>query len=617
MNTACRSVVIGLALSGAGLSACSTHRTAREGQTFHTGTTSVDTARRSGRIYISEQPSPEALREFAAMGGATVINLRRDEEMDKYVGYREDRMARNLGLGYVHVPMGASTLTREQAARVSDAIESTQGPILMHCASGTRAAGMLATHLHRREGMALGEAMHVAAPLGLDGKGSMIDAVLRVSLDEVGEVASDVSPERMRTDVDALCDFETRHTLSETESDTRGIGAARRWLKREFESIASASGRSGDEAMRVYFDTHRVPADGRRIPRDVDVVNVVCEIPGSMPEARDRLYYVIAHYDSRNLDIMDSDGLAPGADDDASGVSLCLELARVLSTRRLDATVVLMPVAGEEQGLYGSRLHARALADAGKNVAACLSSDVVGDPTGPGGREARDRIRLFSEGLPASAFQNDPNALATLASIRRYAFESDSESRQIARLIDEVARVHDLPVKPMLVYRPDRFLRGGDHTGFNEAGLPAVRFCEVYETYERQHENVRTEDGVHYGDTREYVDEHYLADVTRLNAAALVHMANAPRTPDDVRILVATLSNDTTLRWSALPEPDVAGYEVVWRETTSPVWQHSKDVGNVTEATVDLSKDNWAFGLRAYDRDGYRSPVGVPRAARE
>jgi len=618
MNNRTRSVGIALGLlTTAFAGACSQQRAASDGQSFHEGAASLDLERRSGRIYISEQPSPKALREFADLGGTTVVNLRGDSEMDKYVGYHEDRAARRLGLDYVRVPLGASSMNSEHVRRVSEAIDSTEGPVLMHCASGTRASALLATHLATSEGMPLGEAMRVAAPLGLDGKKVMIDAVLRVMLEDVDRVTSAVSPERQRADVDTLCSFGTRHTLSDTESETRGIGAARRWLKREFESIASESRRTGDEAMKVWFDTHHVEADGRRIFRDVDVVNVVCEIPGSMPEARDRLYYVIAHYDSRKLEANDADGEAPGADDDASGVSLCLELARVLSKERLDATIVLMPVAGEEQGLFGSRLHARDLAAAGKNVAACLSSDVVGDPTGPGDREDRERVRLFSEGLPANLFKDADNAMGQLGSIRRYATESDSTSRQVARLIDDVARIHDLPVKPMLVFRPDRFLRGGDHTGFNEAGLPAVRFCEVYETYERQHENVRTENGVRYGDEPEFVDEHYLADVTRLNAAALVHMANAPRTPENVRILVASLSNDTTLRWSAVPETDIAGYEVVWRETSSPVWQHSEDVGNVTEATVDLSKDNWAFGLRSYDRDGYRSPVAVPRAARE
>ncbi len=618
MNIRIRSAVVVVALFTITLGGACSHQRAETGErAFRSGAERLDLERRSGRVYISAQPSPEALREFADMGGATVINLRRESEMDKYVGYHEDRLAAQLGLEYVHVPLGASSLSDDDVRRVSDAISSTQDPVLLHCASGTRASALLATHLASGEGMALGEAMHVAAPLGLDGKGSMIDAVLRVMLDEVDEVVNAISPERIRADVDTLAGFGTRHTLSDTESETRGIGAARRWLKREFETIARESGRTGAEAMRISFDTHRVQADGRRIFEDVDVVNVVCEIPGSMPEARERLYYVIAHYDSRNLDANDSEGDAPGADDDASGVALCLELARVLSKQRLDATVVIMPVAGEEQGLFGSRLHAKALADAGKNVAACLSSDVVGDPTGPGGREARDQIRLFSEGLPANLFQGDDDAMKKLGSIRRYATESDSPSRQIARYIDRVARIHDLPVKPMLVFRPDRFLRGGDHTGFNEAGLPAVRFCEVYETYERQHENVRTESGVRYGDEPEFVDEGYLADVTRLNAASLVHLANAPGSPANVRVLVASLANDTTLRWDARPEPDIAGYEVVWRETTSPVWQRSTDVGNVTEATVDLSKDNWAFGLRAYDRDGYRSPVSIPRAARE
>lgn len=432
---------------------------------------------------------------------------------------------------------------------------------------------------------------------------------------DAAAVVDGVSAERIRSDVDTLASFGTRHTMSDTTSDERGIGAARRWLKAEFERIAAESGRTGDEAMTVLMDPHLVEADGRRILRDVEVMNVMCVIPGAMPEARERLYYVIGHYDSRATDPLDGESDAPGANDDASGVAVCLELARVLSKQRLDATVVLMPTAGEEQGLFGARRHAAAAREQGKDIRAVLSNDTVGDPAGPGGRYDAGRVRVFSEGLPANAVSGDDTRAA--ASIRRYATESDGVSRQLARYIAEVADAHGLDVRPWLMNRPDRFLRGGDHTGFNEQGYAAVRFCEVYENYDYQHQDVRVEDGRVFGDLPEFVDEEFVAGVTRLNGAAVAHLANAPSGPVDPRIIVAELTNDTTVRWEPSPEPDVAGYELVWRETTSAVWTDALDAGGATEVTVPLSKDNWFFGVRAYDSDGYRSPVVFPRAARE
>ncbi len=611
--------LIGAGLLCVLLSGCASSYSKKAGPdtTFREGAATIDRDRRHGQIYISEQPSEDAVREFAEMGGTTVINLRRDEEMAKYVGYDEPWLVRDLGMRYVHVPLSPSSLSDRDVERVSNAIGKSEGPVLMHCASGTRGAALLATHLATRGGMPVGEAIHVAAPLGMAGKGTMIDAVRRVLMDDVDDVTAAVSPARIRADIDTLAAFGTRHTLSETESDTRGIGAARRWIKSEFDEIARTAGRMRGQEIGVEFDTHTVEPDGRRIIHQVDVVNVKMTIPGSMPEARERLYYVVGHYDSRNSEANDVEGDAPGANDDGSGTAVCMELARVLSRQRLDSTVVLMPVAGEEQGLYGARAHAKAARDAGLDIRGVLSNDIVGDPTGPGGREARDQVRVFSEGLPIAAMADPRGGTQALATIRSYATESDSASRQLARYVAEVSRVHDLAVKPMLVYRPDRFLRGGDHTGFNEAGYPAVRFCEVYENYDRQHQYVRTEGGVQFGDLAEHVDEEYLADVARLNAAAIVHLANAPSEPTNARIIVAELTNDTTLRWDPSPEPDVAGYEVVWRATTAPEWEHAEDVGNVTEATIDRSKDNWFFGVRSYDRDGYRSPVVIPRAARE
>lgn len=427
--------------------------------------------------------------------------------------------------------------------------------------------------------------------------------------DVVRRAIDAISPDRIAADVERLVSFGTRHTLSDTESDSRGIGAARRWILAEFERIAAASGRTGDEAVRAYFDPHHYEPDGRRITRPVDVVNVVCEIPGSMPEARARRYYVIGHYDSRASGANDAESDAPGANDDASGTVVAIELARVLAGERLDSTVILMPTAGEEQGLLGARAHARAASENALDVRAVLSNDIVGDPTGPGGQRADHLIRVFSEGIPA---RRDEDAVGR---IRALAAEGDSDSRQLARYLAEVGEWYDLPVRPKLVFRPDRFGRGGDHTPFNEHGFPAVRLTEVHENYNRQHQDVRVEDGVHFGDLPEHVDRHYLANVARLNAAAIICMANAPSIPQRVRIITAQLGNETALRWDASPEPDVAGYEVVWRDTTSPVWQHSLDVGNVLAARVDAGKDDHYFGVRAYDEDGYRSPVAFAGAS--
>jgi hypothetical protein len=435
----------------------------------------------------------------------------------------------------------------------------------------------------------------------------------------IDEALAEISPAQVRADIDRLVSFGTRHTLSATEGD-RGIGAARRWLKEEFERIAAASGRTGADAMRVRFDVHR---QGRavRIPREVEIVNVEAVLPGAMPAATARRYYLVAHYDSRASDPMDAEKDAPGANDDGSGVAALLSAARVLSKRRFDATIVLLAVAGEEQGLYGSRLHAGGEKSAGHDVAGVLSNDIVGDPTAPDGRSARDEIRVFSEGIPRAATTDEIRTIASLGG------ESDSPSRQLARYVAEIAALHGTRVRPRLVFRADRFLRGGDHTGFNEQGFPAVRFTDVFETYDRQHQDVRVEEtrdvsgklvsARRYGDTAEFVDAEYLADVSRLDTAVLAHLANAPAPPKDVRILTAELTTDTTLRWSRSPETDVTGYEIVWRRTTAATWEHAQVAGAVTEFTLPVSKDEHLFGVRAFDRDGHWSVATFAGAAKE
>lgn len=426
---------------------------------------------------------------------------------------------------------------------------------------------------------------------------------------EVEEILQEISADSLMRYMNALVSFGTRHTLSETESDTRGIGAARRWIKSEFDRISAESGRTGDLALQVSMDRHIVEPDGRRITSTVEIVNPVCVIPGAMPEARDRLYYIIAHYDSRASDPLDGESDAPGANDDASGVAVTIEMARVLAKHRFDATIVCMPTAGEEQGLYGARLHAEDAVAEEKDIRAVLSNDMVGDPSSPFGGAHDTQVRVFSEGLPRSADENAIRRIQALAA------ENDSDSRQLARYITEVGAWHDLPVKAKLVHRADRFLRGGDHTPFNRLGMPAVRFTVVEEIYERQHQDVRVENGVRYGDLIEYIDPDYLRGAALLNAASLIHLANAPSTPQNARLITAELTPDTTIRWSPSPEPDVEGYQIVWRDTISPAWTGKVDVGDVTEHTLKLSKDNYLFGVRAYDRDGYYSPVAFPSAA--
>lgn len=423
--------------------------------------------------------------------------------------------------------------------------------------------------------------------------------------EEVGAILEAVSPESLENLVEGLASFGTRHTLSDTESETRGIGAARRWIHEKMRGYA------GGTLLEASFDRHTLPPDGRRIPRTTEIVNVVATLPGTMEEARDRRYYVIGHYDSRASDVMDAEIDAPGANDDASGVALLMELARVMSQQTFDSTLVFMATAGEEQGLYGAALHAEAAREQGVDLRAVLSNDVVGDPSNPLGEPAPFKVRVFSQALP-----EDPTP-EEYRRIRALGMETDSPSRQLARFVHQVASWEGLAVQPLLVFRNDRFLRGGDQSAFTRQGFPAVRFTEVYEGYTRQHQDVRTEEGVDYGDLAKHVDPEYLAGVTRLNGAVLAHLANAPSAPADARIVIAELTNETTLRWSASPEPDVRSYEVVWRKTMSPLWEHAKDVGNVTEITLPISKDNHFFGVRAYDRHGYRSPVSFAQAARE
>jgi len=404
------------------------------------------------------------------------------------------------------------------------------------------------------------------------------------------------SAARLRRTVETLSAFGTRHTASTTEAKDRGIGAARRWLKAELEGI---------EGLEVFEQRFSSPGS-ERLAAGVEIVNVCARLPGRDPRAAARIHVVSGHYDSRASDVMDATSDAPGANDDASGVAVVLELARLLAKERPEATVLFACVAGEEQGLLGSRALAEHARKEGWAVASMFTNDIVGNTLGADGQRHDGYVRCFSEGLPAAELGNPmaPRVRRALGT------EGDSDSRQLARYVrEQAAAVPGFDVK--LVFRPDRFLRGGDHLPFNEAGFAAVRFTEPVEDYRRQHQDVR--EG--FGDLPEHVDWAYLARVAAVNLAALRALANAPAPPSGVLLHCEQLEAGTTLSWDPNPEADLSHYEVLWRDTTAPDWEHARRVDG-TEVTLDYSKDDFHFGVRAVDRDGHKSPVRYPQPKR-
>ena len=423
----------------------------------------------------------------------------------------------------------------------------------------------------------------------------------------IARIVAEISPARVEANIRKLASFGTRNSLSDPESQTRGVGAARRWIKTELERCARESG----GRMQVAFDEHRVES-GPRIPRPTKIVNVVATLPGEQAESRDRIYVVSGHYDSMPSSPIDPEKDAPGANDDASGTAVSMELACVMAKHRFDATLVFMAVAGEEQGLLGSRGWADNARQKGLDIAGMITNDIVGNTRSADGKVERGRVRLFAEGVPPVKELSE----AVIAAIRTGG-ENDLPTRQLARHVKEAAERHVPGMKVDLIWRRDRYLRGGDHFPFLDAGYAALRFTEPVEDWRHQHQDVRVVDGVQYGDLPEFVDFGYVADVARVNAAALASLALGPSVPREVEVENLRLENDTTLRWKPNPEPDIAGYRIVWRETTAPFWQHSRDVGNVTRETLaGISKDNSLFGVQAYDREGNLSVVAYPKPYR-
>ncbi|MFJ2262566.1 M20/M25/M40 family metallo-hydrolase [Streptomyces sp. NPDC087844] len=416
---------------------------------------------------------------------------------------------------------------------------------------------------------------------------------------ELRALLREIDPARIEATVRALVSFGTRHTLSAQDDPARGIGAARDWILAEMRSYAATSGGRMTTELQSY-----VQEPAPRIPTATRITNILATLRGSVtPE---RVYVVSGHYDSRVTDVMDATSDSPGADDDASGVAVAMELARVMATRRPASTIVFAAVAGEEQGLYGAAYMASRFKAAGTDVQGMFTNDIVGASRADDGTRNRYTIRLFAEGVPTA---ETPEQAATRRSVGG---ENDSPSRQLARFVRDTADNPATGMRVRVVYRRDRYRRGGDHIPFLEQGYAAARFTEPAEDFAHQHQDVRVEDGKQYGDLPEFCDFPFTARVARVNAAALWTLAQAPGAPRGARILTAALTNSTQLVWARGSEPDLAGYEVVWRETTAPEWTHVIPVGDVTSHEVDLSKDNVFFGVRALNRAGLRSPVAFP-----
>ena len=419
------------------------------------------------------------------------------------------------------------------------------------------------------------------------------------------ELVAAVSSDRIETDIRRLVSFGTRHTLSDTLSETRGIGAARRWIKAEFDRISLACG----GCLDVSYQRTLVSGEDR-IPDEVDIVNVIAIQRGVHDP--DRYVIMSGDIDSRVSDPLDFTSDSPGANDNASGVAGVLEAARVLSSHRFSGSIVYAALSGEEQGLYGGR-HLAALAlDEGWRIAGVLNNDMIGNVEGITGVVDNTSARVFSEGTRAVETERE-------ARTRRFTGgEVDSPSRNLARYVKALADRYVPNLDVMMIYRLDRFGRGGHHRPFNDAGFAGVRIMETNENYHRQHEDLRTEDGVEYGDVIQGVDFHYAAKLTAVNVVTLASIAWAPAAPTGVRISGA-VSPSTSLSWNPVDlrrAPDLAGYRIYWRLTTASEWDHSVFVGNSTASTLDnLIIDNWLFGVSSVSNSGFESPVVFPGPA--
>ena len=416
----------------------------------------------------------------------------------------------------------------------------------------------------------------------------------------------DIDPDRIKATILKLVSFGTRHTASSQTDPNRGIGAATDWVFGQMQSFAAASG----GRMTVQRQTFTQPV-ASNIPVPTTITNVIATLKGTA--SPERFYVITGHLDSRVTDVLNFTSDAPGADDDGSGVAVVLELARVFATHQFPGTLVFATVAGEEQGLYGSAFMAAQMAAAGNDVQGMFSNDIVGASQAfDGTRPDPHSVRLFVEGIPTAVTQ------AQISLMQSVGGENDGVTHQLARFVTDVAPSGLTGMNVRVIWRRDRYLRGSDHISFQSHGWPAARFTEPRENFNHEHQDVRVADGVQFGDLPQFVDFNYTARVAKVNGAALWALATNPSTPKNLQIHTTPPAgfpgtNLTALNWDANPESDLAGYEVVMRETTAANWTSAIGVGNVTSVTLNISKDNVQFGLRAIDKAGHRSPAAFPQ----
>ncbi|SEA28716.1 Peptidase family M28 [Flavobacterium gillisiae] len=421
-------------------------------------------------------------------------------------------------------------------------------------------------------------------------------AQITVDDPEIKKMITEVKAESLENTVKKLVSFGTRHTLSDTKSKTRGIGAAQQWVKSEFEKYALES--NGRLTSKIDYFT--IKADGRRIAVDSQLGNVMATLKGT-DSGDDRVLIISGHLDSRVTDVMDAKSDAPGANDDGSGVAAMMELAKIMSKRSFPYTILFVAVTGEEQGLYGARHLAELAKQENWNIVAMLNNDMIGNSLSSG-TNLRDntKVRVFSEATPYLETEDE-------AKMRKLTNrDNDSPSRLLARYIKTATDQYVDQLEVNLVYRNDRFLRGGDHTPFSQNGFTAVRFCEMNENYNHQHQDLRTENTVKYGDLPEFMDFEYLRKIAASNLATLANLAWAPKSPTNVGIEVKDLTNFSTLAWKAADNKKTYGYQVLIRETSATNWEKMIFVTD-TNATIPYSKDNFLFAVQAIDELGHAS----------
>lgn len=414
------------------------------------------------------------------------------------------------------------------------------------------------------------------------------------------DIIESVSAERLENDIRTLANFGTRNTFSDTVSNTRGIGAARRWIKSEFESIS----KNCSSCLNVFYQKDLVtPQDGERIPHEAWVVNVVAVQKGT--KYPNRYIIMSGDIDSRASNTMDFKTDAPGANDNATGMAGAIEAARVLSKYKFENSIIYVGLSGEEQGLFGGKGLAEYAKKNNWEIIGVLNNDMIGNIEGVDGVIDNRSFRIFSEPVPSTETERERNMR------RFYGGEVDGISRQLARYIHKTTETYMPEMNPMMIYRLDRFGRGGHHRPFNDLGFPGVRIMEAHENYNRQHQDIRTENGIEYGDVIEGVNFDYAAKLTAVNAINLASLAWAPPAPQNVEI-GGIVEASTRLKWEKVPG-EIAGYKIYWRDTTAPQWQHSRFVGDVNEFTLDgIVIDNFYFGVAAVGKNGHESPVVFP-----